>query len=220
MRLNKYIALYSDLSRRKADEAIEEGRVAVNRSPAVQGMKVDDEDRVFLDKKLLIAVAKKPSIILLHKPIGYVCSKDGQGSPTVYDLLSKGMQNLNVAGRLDKDSSGLVVMTDDGQLMQELTHPTNDKEKIYIVELSTPLADGMVAKLANGVDISDSRLSKLIVIPQPAPNTYHVSIQEGRNRQIRRSFEALGYHVVSLHRTQLGPYEIENLVPKQFRVIQ
>jgi len=220
MRLNKYIALYSDLSRRKADEAIDEGRVVVNRATAVQGMIVSSKDRVFLDKKLLIAVAKKPSIVLLHKPVGYVCSKDGQGSPTVYDLLQKGMQSLNVAGRLDKDSSGLVVMTDDGQLMQELTHPTNDKEKIYIVELSTPLADGMVAKLANGVDISDNRLSKLMVIPQPAPNTYQVSIHEGRNRQIRRSFEALGYHVNALHRTHLGPYSLESLASKQFRVVQ
>ena len=219
MRINRYIAQYTDYSRRKADELIAEGRVVVNREKAHAGLTIGDNDIVLVDGAKIIPVAKETSIVLLHKPVGYVCSKDGQGSPTVYELLQKTMQNLNIAGRLDKDSSGLVVLTDEGHLMQELTHPSNDKEKIYTVVLNKPLEDGIIAKLASGVDISDSRLSKLMVTPTEKPKTYEVSIQEGRNRQIRRSFEAIGYNVEQLHRTQLGPYMIETLAPKQFKIL-
>ena len=129
------------------------------------------------------------------------------------------MQNLNIAGRLDKDSSGLVVLTDDGLLMQELTHPSNDKEKVYTVTLNKPLADGAIAQFARGVNIGDARVSKLEVLPLEAGKTYQVRIHEGRNRQIRRSFESLGYRVETLHRTQLGPYKLEPLAPKQFKTL-
>ncbi len=218
MRLNRYIATYTDLSRRKADVLIQSGLVIVNRQVAHPGMDVSHEDTVLLDGKRVIPVQKLLRTILLHKPIGYVCSKEGQGSPTVYDLLPKNMQNLNIAGRLDKDSSGLVVLTDDGQLLQELTHPSNDKEKIYHVKLNKPLADGMIAKLAHGVNIADDRLSKLMVTPIEG-NEYEVSIQEGRNRQIRRSFEAIGYKVIRLHRIQLGQYLLDELKPKQLKQV-
>lgn len=228
MRLNRFIAQYSSYSRRKADELIAGGRVVVNRQIANLGTTVEDTDTVMLDGKRLIPVQKQLQVVLLHKPIGFVCSKDGQGSPTVYDLLQKGMQNLNVAGRLDKDSSGLVVMTDDGKLLQELTHPSNDKEKIYIATLGKPLEDGAIAKIAKGINIGDERISKMSVLPLPKDSkytnaklpSYEVRIYEGRNRQIRRSFEALGYQVTSLHRIQLGPYSIEGLAPKQFKVLE
>ena len=221
MRLNRFIAQYSSHSRRKADQLIAEGRVIVNREVANLGTVVDEEkDTVFIDNKKLIAVARPLQVVLLHKPVGYVCSRDGQGSPTVYDLLQKRMQHLNVAGRLDKDSSGLVVMTDDGKLLQELTHPSNDKEKVYIATLGKPLEDGAIAKIAKGINIGDERISKMSVIPLDRPLSYEVRIHEGRNRQIRRSFEALGYQVVALHRTHLGPYSIEGLSPKQFKEIQ
>jgi pseudouridine synthase len=218
MRLNRYIAQYTDLSRRKADALIQSGLVIVNRQVAHPGLNVSDKDTVLVDGKKVVPVQKVLSTVLMHKPAGYVCSKDGQGSPTVYELLPKGMQSLNIAGRLDKDSSGLVILTDDGQLLQELTHPSNDKEKIYHVKLNKPLADGMIAKLANGVDIADNRLSKLMVTPLEN-DEYEVSIQEGRNRQIRRSFEAIGYKVTKLHRIQLGPYQLDSLAPKQFKVL-
>lgn len=219
MRINRYIAQYSEYSRRKADELIKEGRVIVNRNKAHAGLSISDGDIVLIDGSKIDPIAKKTAIVLLHKPVGFVCSKDGQGSPSIYELLQPGMQQLNIAGRLDKDSSGLVVLTDDGLLMQELTHPSHDKEKIYTVKLNKPLEDGMIAQLAKGVDISDSRLSKLMVTPTSTEKVYEVSIQEGRNRQIRRSFEAIGYNVEELHRTKLGPYDLENLVPKQFKIL-
>jgi len=216
MRLNRYIASSTLFSRRKADELIATGRVVVNREKANLGTVVNDDDIVLVDGSRIYP-EQKIRVVLLHKPTGYVCSRDGQGSPTVYDLLQKGMHDLKIAGRLDKDSSGLVVLTNDGKLLQDLTHPSNDNEKLYIIGLSKHLADGDIAKFATGVDIGDERVSKLEVIPMTAPMQYEVRIHEGRNRQIRRSFEALGYHVVSLHRTKLGAFSIENLAPKQFK---
>jgi 23S rRNA pseudouridine2605 synthase len=227
MRLNRYLAINTSLSRRKADELIASGRVIVNRKTANLGTIVTDQDVVVVDGRTVVVKDIDRKIVLLHKPVGYVCSHDGQGSPTVYDLLPKSLHNLNIAGRLDKDSSGLVVLTNDGNLLQELTHPSNDKEKIYIITLSKELKDGDIAHFARGVDIGDKRVSKLLVLPldpnisPPAgglkSSSYEVRIYEGRNRQIRRSFEALGYHVESLHRTHLGPYSLDTIVPKQFK---
>ncbi|MCA9346355.1 rRNA pseudouridine synthase [Candidatus Saccharibacteria bacterium] len=219
MRINRFIAQNTNLSRRKADELIESGKVVVNRVRANLGTLVSDGDIVVVDGKRVNAVKRDFVTVILHKPVGYVCSKDGQGSPTVYDLLPKAMRSLNIAGRLDKDSSGLVVFTDDGLLLQELTHPSHDKEKVYIVSISKTLADGDIAKFAQGVNIGDSRVSKLEVLPTKDSKSFEVRIHEGRNRQIRRSFEALGYQVVSLHRIQLGHFSIDNLSPKQYKIV-
>ncbi len=218
MRLNRFIASNSDLSRRKADELIAAGKVVVNRQVANLGTAVSETDTVLVEGKKITAVDRERRVVLVHKPVGYVCSKDGQGSPTVYELLNNEMQTLNIAGRLDKDSSGLVVLTDDGLLMQELTHPSNDKEKLYHVTLLNPLKDGAIAHFAKGVDIGDDRVSRLEVLPLDV-KTYEVRIHEGRNRQIRRSFEALGYSVTGLHRIKMGQYELGTLVPKQYKVL-
>ena len=216
MRLNRYIAQYSGYSRRKADELIEQKRVVVNREVANLGTQVSDKDSVIIDGKKVIPISRAIAVVLLNKPAGYVCSKDGQGAPTIYDLLQNHMKDLKIAGRLDKDSSGLVVLTNDGQLLNQLTHPSNDNEKVYQVTLSKQLENGAIANFAKGVDIGDERVSKLEVLPI-RELTYEVRIHEGRNRQIRRSFEAMGYNVIALHRTNLGPYSLEGLSPKQFK---
>ena len=217
MRLNRYIAQHTDLSRRKADELIAAGKVRVNRHTANVGTDVSDADVVVVDGKKLEATDQKSVVVLLHKPVGVVCSRDGQGSAAVYDLLPSRFQQLNIAGRLDKDSSGLVVLTNDGVLLNELTHPSNDKEKVYRVTLNKPLQDGAIAQFAKGVDIGDKHVSKMSVLPEG--DGYIVTIHEGRTRQIRRTFEAAGYGVVSLHRTHLGPYELGSLVPKQYKLL-
>ncbi|HMT19140.1 MAG TPA: pseudouridine synthase [Candidatus Saccharibacteria bacterium] len=219
MRLNRYIASHSTLSRRKADELIAAGKVKVNRTTAHLGTEVQEGDTVIVDGQRLEPTKKASIVVLLHKPAGYVCSKDGQGAPTVYDLISPNLHYLNIAGRLDKDSSGLVIFTNDGTLLQALTHPSNDKEKIYHVVLAKQLEDGAIASFASGVNIGDERTSKMSVVPLNNKNTYEVSIHEGRNRQIRRSFEALGYKVEQLHRIKLGQYEIGRLAPKQYQIV-
>ena len=214
MRLNRFIATNTVHSRRMADDLIAKGRVAVNRKQAHPGMNVTDEDFVVIDGLRIEQSHEKPVTLLVNKPVGYVCSKDGQGSPTVYDLLPKEHQRLNIAGRLDKDSSGLVILTNDGKLLNELTHPSYNKEKVYEVELDKKLTANDLVKLKKGVNIGDDRLSILTVKARQTKDkkhTYTVTMTEGRNRQIRRTFEALKVAVKKLRRTKLGSHKLSSI---------
>lgn len=211
MRLNRYLAYRYGASRRKADEAIANNEVYVNSSLAHIGQEIDITNDVVTwpghDK-----VSVKPIVVMLHKPIGYVSGRDGQGSPSLYELLPDKYSHLKIAGRLDKDSSGLVVLTNDGQLLQDLTHPSNNKTKKYQVRINQPLKPDHRNEIIFGVDIGDQRPSRFLIEPTGhTDDTYMVEIQEGRNRQIRRTLEALGYTVTDLHRTSIGDYQLENL---------
>lgn len=210
MRINQFIAHSTALSRRKADEAVVQGRVGINGQPATAGSQVEPSDTVTLDGRV-ITPAVKTITVLLNKPVGYVCSKDGQGSKTVYDLLPAEYRSLKIAGRLDKDSSGMVILTNDGVLLNELTHPSFNKEKIYDVTLDRPLTDEDRYKITEqGVDIGDKRLSRFQII-QNSKLEIRVSLTEGRNRQIRRTFAALGYRVTSLRRLQVSGITLSEL---------
>jgi pseudouridine synthase len=220
MRLNKYLADNTELSRRKADTAIENGRVKVNGDVAMLGTVVAAGDTIYLDGQPVESTNDGNQVtILLNKPVGYVCSKNGQGSPTVYELLPDDYQGLNIAGRLDKDSSGLVILTNDGVLLNELTHPSSNKEKIYRVTIDRELTPDDIAKPVKGVDIGDERPSKFKNLKKIDCLTYEVVMEEGRNRQIRRSFEAVNYKVTQLHREQLGRYRLGKLKEKEFIVL-
>lgn len=220
MRLNKYLANNTDLSRRKADTAIENGRVKVNGNIAVLGAVVLAGDTVYLDGLPVEPTNDGNQVtILLNKPVGYVCSKNGQGSPTVYELIPDDYAGLNIAGRLDKDSSGLVILTDDGVLLNELTHPSSNKEKIYKVTINRELTPDDINKLIKGVDIGDERPSKFKNLKKIDGLTYEVVMEEGRNRQIRRSFESLNYEVTQLHREQLGGYRLDKLKEKEIIIL-
>lgn len=209
MRINRFIALATGMSRRAADNTI--NRVTINGTPATSGSQVEQNDVVKLDGHVL-HVPTETTTIMLHKPVGYVCSRDGQGSKTIYELLPNNLHHLKPIGRLDKDSSGLLLLTNDGKLAHELTHPSFQKDKVYEVTLDKPLTSEAQHQLEQGVMLDDG-ISQLRVQSHPAPNsshrpTYEVRMREGRNRQIRRTFDALGYHVHSLHRTQFGSYKI------------
>lgn len=217
MRLNKYIALYSNLSRRSADEAIKQNRIQVNGQKPAIGQQIDSSDQVMLDGTLLSDL-NKPKIItiILNKPLGYVCSKDGQGAKTVYDLLPKEYANLNTVGRLDKDSSGLILLTNDGDLHNKLTHPANLKNKEYVIKLDKSLLPEAELKIINGIMLSDG-LSKLDLIALNKDRTkWQVTMHEGRNRQIRRTFNELGYKVAYLHRIKFDNYKLESLKNGEF----
>ncbi len=231
MRLNKFLASGSSLSRRGADAAIEAGRVTVNGQTAVQGMDVSATDVVALDDRA-ITPAVKSITIMLNKPRGYVVSRWGQGSKTVYDLLPPEYQQLNPVGRLDKDSSGLLLLTNDGLLAQALTHPSRQKTKVYHVVLDKPLQPLHQQMISDhGVMLEDGPSKFLITrrssegrLPtsgSTADNrqseTYEIQMHEGRNRQIRRTFAALGYTIQTLHRTQFGPYRLDDLPVGQTR---
>lgn len=207
MRINRYLALATGMSRRAADEVIDSGQVIVNGQTAKNGAIVSQGDKITLDGKI---VNKTPDLILigLNKPVGYVCSRDGQGSKTIYDLLPAEFHHLKPVGRLDKDSSGLLLLTNNGKLAHELTHPSFAKQKIYEISLDKVLDDSDRRQIETGVQLDDG-LSKLHL--QGAAKDWTVIMNEGRNRQIRRTFAILNYKVQKLHRTQFGPYDLKNL---------
>ncbi|HSX44613.1 MAG TPA: pseudouridine synthase [Candidatus Saccharimonadales bacterium] len=206
MRINQYVAKASGLSRRAADKAIESGQVLVNGRLAETGYNVQNDDVVTFNYQPL---KLKPTLtIIFNKPIGYICSRNGQGSQTIYDLLPAKYHNLKPVGRLDKDSSGLLVLTNDGELANQLTHPSFQKEKIYEVKLNKTLTTGDQTQIFEGVKLHDG-LSSLRL--QGVDKNWKVTMSEGRNRQIRRTFDALGYTVVKLHRIKFGDYQLRSL---------
>jgi pseudouridine synthase len=215
MRVNKFIASSTKLSRRAVDQAINSHRVMVNNQPALIGQEVTVADVVTLDNQV-ISQTSDHITIMLNKPVGYVVSRDGQGSKSIYDLLPLEYVKLKPVGRLDKDSSGLLLLTSDGQLAYELTHPKFSKEKVYEVRLDSALRSEDRIKLEAGVKLSDG-LSKLSL--EGEGKLWTVRLSEGRNRQIRRSFAAVSYKVVGLHRTKLGSYKLDNLASGQLKVL-
>lgn len=230
MRLNQYIASCTPLSRRAADIAIQDGRVTLASGVATTGLRVESTDIVYLDGVQLFP-REKHTTILLNKPIGYVCSRAGQGGHTIYELLPQKYQDLQPVGRLDKNSSGLLLLTDDGELADKLTHPRFAKTKIYEITLDKtlqPLHQQMISD--HGVVLEDGR-SQFLVHRQEtvysnqqgtrgtSSETYQITMTEGRNRQIRRTFAALGYTVTSLHRTHFGPYALRSIPANQWETI-
>ncbi len=215
MRLNKFIASATGMARRKADVAIVAGRVTINGAPARLGAIVAATDDICLDGvHITHEQADVPKLtVLLNKPPNYVVSRDGQGSPTVYDLLPASYRVLKPIGRLDKESSGLLLLTNDGVLAHELTHPSRQKLKVYEGSLDKPLQP-LHRQLINdyGVMLDDgvSRL-QLARLHDGDDRSWRITMYEGRNRQIRRTFAALGYTVTRLHRTAFGSYALGEL---------
>lgn len=215
MRINQYLAKATGMSRRGADEAIAEGRVTINDKVVTLGSTVGTNDTVFLDGNT-VSLAAQTTTIMLNKPVGYVCSREGQGSKTVYDLLPEDLHNLKPVGRLDKDSSGLLLLTNDGELANKLTHPRYNKEKVYEVGLDKNLAKPDRRAIEEGVQLNDGP-SKLGLSGEGPKWT--VTMSEGRNRQIRRTFDALGYTVKKLHRTNFGDYGLDDLDQGKYKII-
>jgi len=219
VRLNKHLAHTLGMSRRTADICIEEGRVHINGKPARLGTVVQpDRDDIRVDTEDVTKSPKRYTYVLLNKPVGYICSRRQQGeTPTVYALLPKQYQSLKVAGRLDKDSCGLVLLTDDGDTIFKLTHPKFGKKKVYIVSLNKTLTPDHKKQIEQGVLLDDGSSQFTIHKVQAQdnvrqrPNTYQVIMHEGRNRQIRRTFGELRYMVTHLERTKMGPYELTDI---------
>ena len=218
MRLNKFIALSLGVSRRKADELIEQGQILVNGDRAVLGRQISQSDTVLYNSRELQIQPKK--LILLHKPVGYLCSRASQGgAPTIYELLPKSLHYLKPVGRLDKDSSGLILLTNDGDFAHQMTHPSFYKMKRYLVTLGQPLQP-LHRQMINdfGVQLPDGP-SRLTLERQHDGDDrrWIVQMSEGRNRQIRRTFAALGYTVTKLHRTDFGNYSLGGMKRGEFQ---
>ena len=208
-RLNKFVALSLGVSRRKADELIEKGKIIVDGQPARLGQQISEVNHVSYNGNSLKTQDKK--LIALNKPVGYLCSRASQGGvPTIYELLPKGLHRLKPVGRLDKDSSGLILLTNDGDFAHQMTHPSFYKIKRYLVTLDQPLQP-LHRQMINdfGVQLPDGP-SRLTLERQHDGDDrrWIVQMSEGRNRQIRRTFAALGYTVAKLHRTEFGSYSL------------
>ena len=211
-RLNKYVALSLGISRRQADALIEQGKVTINGTVAPLGARFSPDDDVRCSGHPV--TAQQFVYLLLHKPTGYVCSRRRQGdTPTIYELLPTTYHQLKPVGRLDKDSSGLLLLTNDDDFAFRMTHPSFKKQKRYLVTLDTPLQPLHRQMISDfGVDLPDGRSQLALTRQNDGDDTrWVVEMSEGRNRQIRRTFSALGYTVIRLHRTDFGNYSLGDI---------
>lgn len=221
LRLNKFLAERLGVSRREADELISAGKIFIDGKKAILGARLDKNNKICYNNKI-IPFETEYLYLAFNKPVGYVCSRRAQGSaPTIYEILPKKYHKLKTVGRLDKDSSGLILLTNDGDFAFRMTHPKFHKEKIYTVELDKTLEPLHQQMISDYGVILDDGPSKFTVIKNPAQSpkssiNYTVVLSEGRNRQIRRTFASLGYKVVKLHRIKFGKYELSNLKPSEF----
>lgn len=221
IRINKFLAGATGMSRREADEAVAGRYVRINDQIAEMGSRVLPTDEVYLDKQRITARTSN-TYLALNKPTEYICSRRRQGeTPTIYELLPEGYKALKPVGRLDRESSGLILLTDDGDFAHSMTHPSFHKTKTYEVTISKPLEPlhrQMISDI--GITLEDG-VSKLQLdrLKDGDETQWRVSMHEGRNRQIRRTFGGLGYAVKALHRTNFGNYSLGDIKPGEFKLI-
>lgn len=215
MRINKYLAECGVASRRAADKMIENGEVKINGKICSLGDEVDiDSDHVTVNGKTVSAV-KKYDYYIMNKPKGYVCTvKDDKGRKTVMDLLPQNVKRVFPVGRLDYDSEGLLILTNDGELTYRLTHPKNEIPKTYLVKLEGTISDEALNKVRNGVVIDGKKTGKsnIKIVEQTRDAVrLHITITEGRNRQVRKMFLAVGKEVKLLKRIKIGELFLKGL---------
>ncbi len=218
VRLQKYIAMSGEASRRSAEKMIEEGRISVNGQKVTeQGMKVEiGADRVLLDGRE-IKVRNKKYYIMLNKPVGYVSTvKDQFERPTVIDIVKKDLGDVRIfpVGRLDYETEGMLLMTNDGDFTYRVTHPKFHMEKTYIAVIKGGITKGGINKLKSGVVIDNYKTAPAqaeILDAIDGHTTVKITIHEGRNRQVRKMFEAIGCTVTALQRIKIGIVELGNL---------
>lgn len=218
MRLQKFLSVAGCCSRRHGEEYILNGRVRVNGEiVSILGTKVDpDKDVVELDGRLLKSVGKKIYIVL-NKPIGYVSSCEQPDDKIVLDLIPID-ERVYPIGRLDKDSTGLLLLTNDGELHNLLSHPSFDHEKEYIVTTDQPLPDGALKHIAQGVPMMGTK-TRPAVVKRISQTRFRIILKEGRNRQIRRMVRKVGGHVIALQRIRIADIRLGNLPEGQWRFL-
>jgi 23S rRNA pseudouridine2605 synthase len=215
-KLQKVMARAGYASRRACEELIEAGRVKVNGTVARTGARVDAAtDEITVDG-VLLSVDTELVYYLLNKPAGVVTTAhDPQGRQTVVELVPNEIRVFPV-GRLDADTEGLLILTNDGPLTQLLAHPSFGVEKEYVATVAQPLSPGALRRLRDGVELEDG-MTAPAKVSQPAPGLVRLTIHEGRNRQVRRMLDAVGHPVLRLHRTRIGPIADHELPIGRYR---
>jgi 23S rRNA pseudouridine2605 synthase len=217
MRLNAWLARAGVASRRKADELIKAGRVTVNGEIGQLNTFVQRTDDVRLDGRRL--AMQELAYVLLHKPRGVVTTAgDPQGRPTVVELVDLPSRVVPV-GRLDADTSGALLLTNDGELAHRLGHPRYEIDKVYEVETSQAVTDAQLDQLRRGIDLDDGRTAPAQA-RRVGPTRIELTIHEGRNRQVRRMLEALGHRVQRLHRSRYAHLTLGGLELGAWRLLE
>jgi 23S rRNA pseudouridine2605 synthase len=214
VRLNAYLARAGVASRRKADELIKAGRVRVNGEAGELNTFVERGDRVEVDGKEVRP--QRAAYVLLHKPAGVVTTaSDPQGRPTVVDLVALDVRVVPV-GRLDVETTGALLLTNDGELAHRLAHPKYEVEKVYEAEVEGEPSDETLRRLAAGVELEDG-VTAPAEVRRLGPSIVELSIHEGRNRQVRRMLEAVGHPVKRLHRSRYAGMTVDDLAGGEWR---
>jgi len=214
VRLNAYLARAGVASRRGADELIKAGRVRVNGEPGALNTFVETGDRVELDGREL--TPQRLAYVLLHKPAGVVTTaRDPHGRPTVVDLVSHEARVVPV-GRLDADTTGVLLLTNDGPLAHRLAHPRYEVEKVYEAEVEGEPSEEALRRLREGVELDDGRTAPARV-RRLGPSRVELAIHEGRKHQVKRMLEAVGHSVRRLHRSRYAGLTVEGLGPGESR---
>lgn len=215
MRINKFLSETGITSRRGADKFIEAGRVSINGQKAELGSKVEYGDEVYVDGKLIEQPERAYVYLVLNKPIGITSTTERHIDGNIVDFINHPERIFHV-GRLDKDSEGLILMTNDGDIVNEILRAENEHEKEYIVTVDKPVTDEFLEKMANGVEILDT-----VTLPAKAEKiakqVFKLTIKQGLNRQIRRMCTALGYEVKRLQRIRIMNLRLGNLKVGEWR---
>lgn len=210
IKLQKFIADSGYYSRRKAEELILNNKVRVNNKLAQIGMRISSADKITIEDNL-IKPKKELIYIALHKPRGYVCTNKKEGKiKNVFDIIPL-KEKLFVVGRLDKESRGLVLLTNDGDFAYRTTHPSFSHEKEYNIVVDKNINKEDIEKLLRGVDIKEKTLAKIKSIEKIESKKYKVILTEGRNRQIRRSLGSLFYTVLDIKRVRINNYNLRGI---------
>lgn len=213
MRINKFLAACGVASRRECDKLIADGAVFINGRVAKVGADVGESDNVTVNGNTVNV--KKNEYYILNKPKGYLCTvRDDKGRKTVMDLMPANIGRIYPVGRLDYDSEGLLILTTDGELAQHLTHPSNEVPKTYLVKIEGTITEAGLNPIRSGVDIGRYVTKKCkahIVETNKAYTKIHVTITEGKNREVRKMFEAIGKEVTLLKRIKVGEINLRGL---------
>lgn len=212
--LNKYISSTGVCSRREADKWIDSGRVKINEKVAKKGNRVFEEDIVLVDDKP-IAPKPKPIYIALHKPPGITCTTDLKDRDNIIDFVGHS-QRIFPIGRLDKPSTGLILLTNDGDIVNKILRVENKHDKEYIVKLTNAISDDFVQKMSNGIPILDT-ITKKCKVEKLTQFVFKITLTQGLNRQIRRMCEYLGYSVVTLKRVRIMHLQLDGIKVGQWR---
>ncbi|WP_302629816.1 pseudouridine synthase [uncultured Eubacterium sp.] len=214
IRLNKFLSDAGYCSRREADRLIDAGKVMVNYKPALMGQKVSERDIVTVNGHK-ITREEEQIIIAFNKPVGVECTTDSKNPDNIVDYIGY-EKRIYPIGRLDKNSQGLILLTNDGSIVNNILKASNCHEKEYIVTVDKPVTDSFLSAMSNGVKILD-KVTRKCKVSKVSKHTFCIILTQGLNRQIRRMCEALGYNVQKLKRVRIMDVELGNLPIGQYR---